>query len=170
MGPSALISILDQNHEFFGLLLGSFSKDQQVWRPAPEKWCALEIACHLHDEEIEDFRTRTKHVMENPENAPPKIDPVGWVKSREYMIQDYEKVVFGFLNERKTSITWLNQVASEDIQRSNPFSENRNRTAVFYLSNWVAHDYLHIKQLTKLKYDYLQAHSEAEIKYAGKWK
>lgn len=43
-------------------------------------------------------------------------------------------------------------------------------TAEMFLSSWLAHDYLHIKQITKLKYDYFKEVSGGKVAYAGEWK
>ncbi len=42
-------------------------------------------------------------------------------------------------------------------------------TAKMFLSNWLAHDYLHIRQITKLKYDYLKQLTNEDLNYAGNW-
>jgi len=42
-------------------------------------------------------------------------------------------------------------------------------SASLFLSNWLAHDYLHIKQIIALKYKFLEQFSGVSIKYAGDW-
>jgi len=42
-------------------------------------------------------------------------------------------------------------------------------SAKFILANWLAHDYLHIRQITRLKYDYLQDIPNENLSYAGNW-
>jgi hypothetical protein len=36
-------------------------------------------------------------------------------------------------------------------------------------ANWLAHDYLHIRQILRLKYEYLKSISEEDLSYAGEW-
>src|SRR5580704_17419538 len=98
---------LDRNKKVFKHLLHNLNTAQYMWRPQPEKWCLLEIICHLYDEEREDFRARVKHVLEIPAQPMPPIDPQGWVTSRKYMEQDYEKVLESFLDEREQSVAYL---------------------------------------------------------------
>jgi hypothetical protein len=38
-----------------------------------------------------------------------------------------------------------------------------------FLSNWLAHDYLHIRQIIRLKYQYLQRQTRESLDYAGAW-
>ncbi|MEM6429633.1 MAG: hypothetical protein AAF708_10365 [Deinococcota bacterium] len=42
-------------------------------------------------------------------------------------------------------------------------------SAQFFLENWLAHDYLHMRQVVKLKYDYLTADG-VNLIYAGTWR
>ena len=37
------------------------------------------------------------------------------------------------------------------------------------LTNWLAHDYLHIRQIIKLKFDFLKDQSDEHLSYAGEW-
>src|SRR5436853_1632135 len=108
MNHTSLIKQLEVNQKTFEGLLSIVARDEITWKPSENKWCLLEIACHLYDEEREDFSGRLKHVLENPKEKLPSIDPVGWVTSRNYLAKDYETVVNDFLNERKQSIQWLN--------------------------------------------------------------
>lgn len=74
---------LTENLPVFRDLLSNMTNEEYLYRPAPEKWCALEIVCHLVDEEREDFRARTRHVLEQPDAPLPSIDPVGWGTSQQ---------------------------------------------------------------------------------------
>jgi hypothetical protein len=38
-----------------------------------------------------------------------------------------------------------------------------------FLHNWLAHDYLHIRQIIRIKYDYLKKTSGEILLYAGEW-
>ena len=38
-----------------------------------------------------------------------------------------------------------------------------------FLSNWLAHDYLHIKQITRYRYNYLEEKTAINLQYAGNW-
>src|SRR4030095_1524819 len=101
-----IIYQLQQNAEVFNSLLQNIVEDEYRWKPAPDKWCLLEVVCHLHDEEREDFRSRLKHVLDNNPGQMAALDPQGWVASRNYMDKDYQTVLNMFLVERRQSIQW----------------------------------------------------------------
>ena len=79
MNHTKIIQELSRNRNVFESLLSGIEEEEYLWRPMHEKWCLLEIVCHLYDEEREDFRRRTRLVLENPTEPLPPIDPVGWV-------------------------------------------------------------------------------------------
>src|SRR6185503_1499228 len=62
--------------------------DEAGWiaRPVPEEWSAVEIVCHLRDEEDEDFGARVRAVVRGSERFSP-IDPERWVTERRYVAE-----------------------------------------------------------------------------------
>ncbi len=169
MTHSEIIQQLAFNKAAFQSLLSNLSNEQILWKPNSTKWCILEIICHLHDEEIEDFRTRTKFALESSTGLPPAIDPVGWVSARNYINQDFLKKLDAFLHERDNSIKWLKGLVEPNWKNGFEHPKMGFLTGDFYLNNWLAHDYLHIRQITRTKYQYLQHHAKISIDYAGNW-
>ena len=130
----------------------------------------LEIICHLYDEEVEDFRTRTRQVLEHPDTPLPHINPTGWVKERHYIDLDFHKKLEDFLEEREKSIIWLENLENPDWSRAIVHEKFGPLTAKMFLTNWLAHEYLHIRQIVKLKYDQLKDVYNENLVYAGEWK
>ena len=166
----SIIEQLKKNESAFHDLLSGENEKMIKWKPAPDKWCLLEIVCHLYDEERFDFRFRTQWVLENPNQTPPPIDPVGWVTKHDYINQDYAIMLRTFLEERRQSISWLESLKRPNWNNAFEHSKLGKLTAKHFLVNWLAHDYLHIKQILKLKYDYLMYTSGENLDYAGIWK
>ncbi len=169
MEYSGIFNELLYNKDVFRDLLTGAPQKMYVWKQSPEKWCLLEIVCHLYDEEREDFRARTKQILETPSIHLTPIDPQGWVVSRKYMEQDYQEMLNKFLVERDQSITWLRNLEAPDWNSSYHHEKFGPMSAKFLLANWLAHDYLHFRQITKLKYDYLKHTTGEDIGYAGNW-
>jgi hypothetical protein len=164
-----ITSQLEDNTLVFKNLFGSKEESFILWKPFPEKWNLLEIVCHLRDEEKEDFRARVFSVLEDPRRELTPIDPVGWVKSRKYGEQTFEKVVAEFLEERARCVEMLRTLTDPRWDNAYNHPKLGPMTAWLFLTNWLAHDYLHIKQITRLRYDYLQGNSGEELSYAGNW-
>ena len=160
---------LQKNKGIFKNLFEDENEDMFLWKQTPEKWCLLEILCHLYDEEREDFRFRTKWVLERPNETPPNFNPIVWVTERNYMQQDYNVMLNKFLNERDDSIDWLKSLKNPKWDNYYVHPKIGNLSAKHFLDNWLAHDYLHFRQITKLKFDYLNHRSGERLDYAGIW-
>ena len=158
-----------KNQEIFKTLLSGLDKDDYLWKSAPEKWCLLEIICHLYDEEMEDFRARIKHVFTDPSIPLPPIAPADWVTERKYIEQNFSVMLDKFLAERERSLAWLQSLNNTPWENAYPHPKFGPMSAKMFLSNWLAHDYLHIRQIIKLKYDRLKEISGEELDYAGNW-
>ena len=150
-------------------LFTGLAPDEIPWKPAPEKWCALEIICHLHDEEREDFRARLRHVLETPEQPFVKIDPQAWITERQYMGQDFDQVLHAFLAERQRSVEWLRGLKDAPWHNAYMHPKVGPVSCDLLLTNWVAHDLHHIRQFNALRYEYLKAHTNVPMDYAGRW-
>jgi hypothetical protein len=169
MNYSGIILELKRNVAIFSSLLTGLSKEEYTWKPAPEKWCLLEIICHLYDEEREDFRARLKQVLENPDLPLPPIDPVGWVSQRNYMQQNFEEKIRQFTEERKQSIAWLESLSSPEWKNAYVHPKFGPLSAELFLANWLEHDYLHFRQILGVKHFYLKEKSGESLDYAGNW-
>ncbi len=129
----------------------------------------LEIVCHLLDEERDDFKARVRHTLETPLLEMPKINPTGWVLERDYKSQNYEIVLKTFLNERRKSVIWLNKNIYADWENIHKHPTLGTMSAKQFLTNWLAHDYLHIRQINACQYSYLKEKMKEDIQYAGNW-
>ncbi len=163
------IGQLTKNRALFSALLLATSEDEFRWRPKPNKWNLLDIICHLYDEEREDFKQRTKSVLEDPSKPLPLFDPTLWVTERRYSEQDFNLKLEDFLQERQRSIEWLNSLKNPQWENEYLHPKMGPLSAKFFLSNWLAHDYLHIRQILHLKHLYLKKFHEDDLDYAGIW-
>ena len=164
-----LFAQLEQHAAVIRALLTDLGTDEATWRPAADKWCALEVACHLLDEEREDFRARLRSTLEDPGRAWPKIDPPAWVAERRYMEQDLPAVLDALLTERAASLTWLRAQAQAPWNNAYMHPKVGPVSCELLLTNWVAHDLHHIRQLNNLRYGYLTSISTVPMDYAGTW-
>ena len=169
MTPADIIDQLKLHQNIFIGHFAGISEKEYAWRPRPDHWNLLEIACHLYDEEREDFRTRLQNCLENPGTQPPSINPPEWVKSRKYAERDFAETVSKFIRERRQNIRWLKSLIEPNWANSYQHPHFGELSAGFFLRNWLAHDLLHIRQITRVKYLYLKEFGGFEIEYAGNW-
>ncbi len=164
-----IIDQLEANASVLEDVLKSMPLEATTWRQQPEKWCALEIVCHLYDEERDDFRFRTRWVLEHPGEFPPTFNPLDWIEGHQYMAQDYSTMINKLVEERANSIKWLRALQQPKWNNSYEHPKLGTVTARYFLTNWLAHDYLHLRQLIKLKFDYLNTLTQEPLEYAGNW-
>lgn len=169
MKASIIIKKLAANQGVFQYLFANLSKEEIHWRPYPKHWCLLEILCHLHDNEQEDFLVRIQSILKNPSTPLISIEPFLWVKERNYIAQNFEEKLSAFLQKRSDSIKWLNSLKQPVWDNTYQHEAYGKLTAHNFLVNWLAHDNLHIRQITRIKYLYLKEHSREDLTYAGKW-
>lgn len=169
MNETSIIHQLEHNGAILTTMLSDIPDEMYKWKPSPEKWCLLEILCHLYDEEQFDFKSRIDHVLKTPNAPMPSIDPVNWVTQHRYMHQDYKKMLALFIEERSNSIKWLKTLSNPPWHHIHIHSKLGKMGASMLLANWLAHDYLHIRQITSVKYHYLQVHTNEPLSYAGNW-
>jgi len=148
-------------------LVEGVSDAQARWKPGPERWSILEVVNHLYDEEREDFRHRFRNLLEHPEEPVTPIDPPLWAVERRYNERELGTSVEAFRDERRTSLAWLETLDAPDLEAASP----SGRTAGELLAAWVAHDLLHVRQITKLHYDYWGREVQPlRLDYAGEWR
>jgi hypothetical protein len=168
--PSYYISRLEISAPIIAALLQDMSDEQLRWRPAPDSWSALEVLCHLYDEEREDFRVRLDLTLHRPEEPIPAIDPQGWVAARGYQSRDGGEMLEGWLAERRRSLDWLRALESPDWERPCADPNLSGLRAGDFLAAWAGHDLLHLRQLTEIQWAH-QAAAAAPYApdYAGDW-
>ncbi|HRI84063.1 MAG TPA: DinB family protein [Ignavibacteria bacterium] len=169
MNTHEIINQLDSNSLVFKNLLSGVPEKLIHRKPSGSHWSLLEIVCHLYDEEKEDFRPRLAKIIAGDHNWD-LIDPQDWVLSRKYSEKDFDSVLKDFLYERSVSVEWLKSldVNFRNLKVTQPvFGEF---SAIKMLSEWLAHDLLHIRQILKLKFDFLNESLQPDaVSYAGKW-
>lgn len=169
MQPQDVFTQLEAHAHVFAQVFNGVGAEQARWKPSPKEWSLLEVACHLGDEERSDFRMRVDYILNRPADEWPPIRPQEWVLERAYNERDYDASVLDFLRERRLSLDWLNRLeapnwASAHVGRRGAFS------ALEMLNAWLAHDYLHLRQINELKWKWLALSVPPRpLEYAGGW-
>ncbi len=165
------INQLRCNRDILLSLYKSIDPVMVQWSQDQNSWSPLHIVCHMVDEEKYDFRYRALHILEQPDKLLPSIDPLSWIIDNSYNEQDYYDKIKEFQQERNISIGLLSQLKSSDDRWNNTYEHSHFGVinSEYYLKNWLAHDLLHIKQMTRLRYDFLSIQDDIPVEYAGTW-
>jgi hypothetical protein len=162
---SDIIRQLDTNAGAIRALMQTVSEEQSGWKPDPETWSLHEVLTHLYNEERLDFRKHLKDILSDP------IQP--WTFDRTEMIStiNCRQALDGFSSEREASLAWLAALPAVDwdIRTPTPW-ENITLSAGDVLVSWVAHDFLHLRQINELLYAWNVKQAEPySVEYAGEW-
>lgn len=171
MRHANLVIALDRFSAILPAVVCGISPDDARWRPEVGQWSILEIVRHLADEEVEDFRTRLRLTIEEPQHGWPRIDPEGWAVQRRYNEGDLNEAVACFVRERKESVKWLHSIP-ESFNWSQAHMHPRIGPIRVgdLLVAWAAHDALHLKQIAKRLYQIANRDGEGySSRYAGEW-
>lgn len=169
MTPDDVISQLEVHAHVFAHIFNGVEAEQAGWKPSPEEWSLLEVVCHLGDEERLDFRTRVDYILHRPADEWPPIRPQEWVVEKGYNQRDFDASVLDLLRERRLSLDWLHRLGSADWS-STHVSRHGAFTALEMLNAWLAHDYLHLRQINELKWKWLaRGVPPLPLDYAGGW-
>ena len=151
-----------------GLLAGISQKEAQI-KPSRSAWSILEVTCHLYDEEREDFRFHLDWILNRPGEFWHSFDPQGWVKERKYNQQNFNAMKTKFFRERKNSLAWL-KTLDDANWKTKYIADWGTLTAGEMFCSWVAHDNLHIRQLTELRRARIERDTKPyHLQYAGEW-
>ncbi|MGE3109934.1 MAG: DinB family protein [Phycisphaerales bacterium] len=170
MNATALIDRLGRMQSAFPALLAGVPDDEARWKPASGAWSILEIARHMLDEEILDFRTRVRLTLQDPELPWPPTDPQGWAQEKRYNQDDLKTTARQFAREREQSVAWLRSLRNPEWSRAHVHPRFGPLHAGMLLTCWAAHDALHVRQIAKRLFE-LSARDGAgySTAYAGEW-
>ena len=169
MQSETLVQELMYSTAMIRALVAGLTTDEARVKPNPESWSVLEVVCHLHDVEREDFRFHLDSILHRPTEEWPAINPGEWITGRGYNQRDLADMLDNFLAEREKSLAWLKSLSAPDWQ-SEHTDEGGSISAAEMFAAWVAHDNLHIRQLVELRRSRIvNLTAPIDIGYAGQW-
>ena len=164
-----LFQELTNSTEMIRALLKDMDQEQARLKPSRGSWSILEVVCHLCDEEREDFREHLDFILHRQHEVWHPISPFAWVKLRKYNEQNFKTMQRKFFHEREKSLAWLKTLKNADWNRTYTSKFGSMRAGDMFAS-WVAHDNLHIRQLTELRRKHIERITQPyKIQYAGDW-
>jgi hypothetical protein len=165
-----MIDRLERFADALPAVVGGLLEADARWRPADGGWSILEIVTHLADEEVEDFRRRVELTLRDPDAPWPPIDPEGWAVERRYNDGKLSEAIDRFVSARRESLQWLAGLNDPDWSKAHDHPQLGRLRAGDIFTAWVAHDALHLRQITKRLYQMTgRDGGEYGSDYAGGW-
>lgn len=165
-----IVRQMSENAEAIRHLVQAIPDEGAQWKPDPETWSMKEVMEHVYNEERIDFRKHLKEMFRDP--------PQPWEPFRQeefILVDSCRQALEGFLDERRTSLAWLEGLGSTDWDMTSkatfgPEEEEYIFRAGDVLVSWVAHDFLHIRQMNELLFAWNEKQAlPYSVQYAGGW-
>jgi uncharacterized damage-inducible protein DinB len=121
------------------------------YKPAPDKWCILEVLGHLADMEVMyAYRIRQMLADKKPVIAP--IDQNDWAKNLGYTETPPAELVALYGLNRHANLRLLQRLKPSDLEKSAYHPELRtNVTVAEYVEKMGRHGASHLEQIERLK-------------------
>ena len=121
------------------------------YKPAPNKWCILEILAHLADMELlYAHRMRQMLADKRPVLAP--IDQEDWAKNLGYLEESPAELVALYGLNRHHNLQLLRRIKPYDLDKSAYHPElQKNVTVAEYVERMGTHGANHLQQIERLK-------------------
>ncbi|HMN63127.1 MAG TPA: DinB family protein [Anaerolinea sp.] len=170
MDVQEMIGRLRANAEIIRTLVQPVSDEQANWKPDSQTWSLRETMEHVYNEERIDFRQHLMEMLSDPPLAWGALDGEGYL-----IVKDCRRALELFLKEREDSLVWLQGLGETDwtVKQDVTYDsvpEIYTHSAGDVLVSWVAHDFLHLRQMNELLYAWnVHQASPYSVRYAGEW-
>jgi hypothetical protein len=164
-----IIRQMADNAQVIRAFVERISPEQAQWKPDPETWSMKDVMEHVYNEERGDFRAHIKEMFHEPPQPWGALQP-GWLP-----MESCHQALEGFLAEREASLAWLRSLDAPDwnLESRASFGPDGGEMVLKagdVLVSWVAHDFLHIRQMNELQFAWNEHQaSPYSVEYAGGW-
>ncbi len=171
MNLEFFIARLSANAKVLESLCREASVEPALWKQSPEKWSMRQVVYHLAQTEEKDFRPRLEKTLRDVnEDWQPLVASEMRLTEETGAMNNPAEYLQSFLAEREKSIAWLKTLENPVWENAHRHNEQLTLAAGDLLASWLAHDYLHIKQIVRLQYDYVNfIAADYKTEYAGTW-
>ena len=121
------------------------------YKPAPDKWCILEILGHLADIEIV-YAYRLRQMLADKEPVIAPMDQDEWARNLGYIETPPAELIALYGLNRHANLRLLQRLKPGDLEKSAFHPESKNDITVAELVERMgAHGASHLAQIEKLK-------------------
>src|SRR5439155_12325909 len=121
------------------------------YKPAPNKWCILEILAHLADAEVV-FGHRIRQCLAEADSTICPMDQDAWANNLGYMEAPVEESLGAFRYARAANVRLMRRLNEADLEKSAYHPERKRKVTVGEIVGYMqAHDPNHLGQIERLK-------------------
>jgi hypothetical protein len=151
-----LINEYSQGYQMLRKATDGLSEDEIRYKPGPAKWSIHQILIHVADSELVSTQ-RLKKVLAEDEPLLMSVDQNAWVSVLRYEQLDREQHLLLFKMLRSSMLPILEQLTSQQWERIGVYADAGPFTFKQLLEYRVEHIRGHIRQIERVKENYLQS-------------
>ena len=121
------------------------------YKPAPNKWCILEILAHLADAEVV-FGHRIRQCLAEADSTICPMDQDAWANHLGYMEASAEESLAAFRAARAANVRLMRRLKEADLEKGAYHPERKRKVTVGEIVGYMqTHDPNHLGQIERLK-------------------
>jgi DinB family protein len=142
-----LIRTLEKTHPTLVKLTRKLSEAALDFRPTPADWSTRDVLAHLVDDEMYVNRLRLERIVKEDMPHLTPHDEKKWYADRNTSRDRRSELLADFALQREASLMMLKMLRESDWARMGFQPEYGEFSAEGWLSYWVKHDLVHLKQI-----------------------
>ncbi len=142
-----LLAVLSEGPHWVARRLDRHPDARWALAPAPGRWSALEVLCHLRDTDRDVFVPRLERMLTEEQPAIADVDTQGWDAQRAYRSESPRAAHRAWGAARGALLTRLMPLAPEDWRRMGFHSIRGPFPLGEMVREWVEHDLSHRRQM-----------------------
>jgi uncharacterized damage-inducible protein DinB len=147
LGTQDPLAVIGNTAKQLEALLAELGPQRSVEAPAPGKWSAREIVCHLADCELV-FAYRLRQTLAQPHHVIQPFDQDQW--ARQYGAHDARSALAVFDSVRRWNVDLIRALPPEVLAKPVMHPERGEMTFQVIVETMAGHDINHLGQMKKL--------------------
>jgi hypothetical protein len=144
LGDRNPLDVIGRTPEIVGELLDRIGSGRAEQAPAPGKWCARQIVCHLADCEVA-FAFRLRQTLAEDRHVMQPFDQEKW--ALHYSAYSAADALAAFSALRQWNVALIRSLSAADLARSANHPERGDMTFQTIVDTMGGHDLNHLKQI-----------------------
>lgn len=128
--------------------LAKYPKEFLSFKPAPDKWSAVEVICHLADSETIGY-TRFRRAIAEPGADVWGYDENAWAKNLDYSSQTIDEPLAWFTMVHNANYKFFASLTDDQWSRTVDHSETGIIDLNYQLEHYDEHVDVHIRQIER---------------------
>lgn len=142
-----LVAVLGEGPAWVGRRLHRYPEARWALAPAPGRWSALEVLCHLRDTDRDVLVPRLERMLRETRPAIANVDMRGWDAQRGYRSESARAAHMAWEAARRALVGRLEPLGPDDWRRVGTHSVRGAFPLGEMVRDWVEHDLSHRRQL-----------------------